>query len=109
MTISRRSLLAVVPAGCAFSVLALQSTAARADNDPRAERFIGKPDAKVTVEEYFSLTCTHCAAFAQTTFPEVKAKLIDTGEVHWVFHDYPAGSGRADRRDGRALSAGRSL
>jgi protein-disulfide isomerase len=89
MTISRRSLLTVVPAGFALSALALRSTAARADDGPRAPRFVGKPDAKVVVSEYFSLTCTHCAAFAQETFPEVKKNLIDTGTVRWEFHDYP--------------------
>ena len=49
MTISRRSLLTVVPAGLTLSAIALRSNAARADDSPRAERFIGKPDAKVTV------------------------------------------------------------
>jgi protein-disulfide isomerase len=87
MPISRRSLLTVVSAGFAPGLLA---TTARAEGvDPRAERFVGKPDAKVTVGEYFSLTCTHCAAFAVETFPEVKKNLIDTGAVRWVFHDYP--------------------
>ena len=85
MTISRRFLLTVVPTGLTLSRIA----AARADDNPRADRFIGKADAKVTVGEYFSLTCTHCAAFAQGTFPELKRTLIDTGEVKWVFHDYP--------------------
>ncbi|HEY1411167.1 MAG TPA: thioredoxin domain-containing protein [Rhodopila sp.] len=90
MTFSRRSLLTVVPAGFAASALALRAAPARADAvDPRAERSIGKPDAKVTVGEYFSLTCTHCAAFAASTFQDVKKKLIDTGVVRWVFHDYP--------------------
>jgi protein-disulfide isomerase len=111
MSVSRRSLITVVPAGSALSFLALTParadaqtpakadapvpakadapTAAKADDNPRAERFIGKPDAKVTVGEYFSLTCTHCAAFAQGTFPDVKKNLIDTGIVKWVFHDYP--------------------
>jgi len=59
------------------------------DTNPRADRFIGKPDAKVVVGEYFSLTCTHCAAFAQTTFPDIRKNLIDTGAVRWVYHDYP--------------------
>jgi protein-disulfide isomerase len=90
MTISRRSLLTVVPAGITASAFALRTVPARADDNlTRAERFIGKADAKVTVGEYFSLTCTHCAAFAQGTFPELKKNLIDTGEVKWVFHDYP--------------------
>jgi protein-disulfide isomerase len=89
MTISRRSLLTVVPTGFTLGAIALHSTAARADDDPRAERFIGKPDAKVTVGEYFSLTCTHCAAFAEGTMPDIKKNLIDSGKVRWVFHDYP--------------------
>jgi protein-disulfide isomerase len=91
MTISRRFLLAVVPTGLAMTGLAMTGigTAHAADDLTRAERFIGKADAKVTVGEYFSLTCTHCAAFARGTFPEVKANLIDTGKVKWVFHDYP--------------------
>jgi len=89
MLFSRRSLLTVVPAGFAASALALPANPARADDDTRADRFIGKPDAKVVVAEYFSLTCTHCAAFAQTTFPEIKKNLIDAGTVRWVFKDYP--------------------
>ncbi len=91
MMISRRSLLTVVPTGLAIAALAARGIPeAYADEAlTRAERFIGKPDAKTTVNEYFSLTCTHCAAFARETFPEVKKELIDTGAVKWVFHDYP--------------------
>ncbi len=85
MSVSRRLLLSTLP------VLAVGlPVIARADTNPtEAERSIGKPDAKATVHEFFSLTCTHCAAFAQGTLPQVKAKLIDTGAVRWVFHDYP--------------------
>jgi len=84
----------VVPARVALTALAVPAAgglvSARAAEDPtRAERFIGKPDAKVVVGEYFSLTCTHCATFAQTTLPEIRKNLIDTGVVKWVFHDYP--------------------
>lgn len=85
MMISRRSILTVVPTG----LILAGTAAARADDNPRAERFIGKANAKATVTEYFSLTCTHCAAFAQSTFPEVKKNLIDTGQVRWVFRDHP--------------------
>ena len=52
-------------------------------------RTLGKADAKIVVEEWFSLTCTHCAHFAATTFPQVRTKLIDTGKVRWVFRDFP--------------------
>jgi protein-disulfide isomerase len=85
---SRRSILAVVGASAAFAVTARPGRA-WAEDPTRAERAIGKPDAKVTVGEYFSLTCTHCAAFARETMPQVKQKLIDTGKIRWVFHDYP--------------------
>ncbi|MBE7210675.1 MAG: thioredoxin domain-containing protein [Gluconacetobacter diazotrophicus] len=49
----------------------------------------GDPKAKVVVQEWFSLTCTHCARFSQTVFPEIKQKLIDTGKIRYVFKDYP--------------------
>ena len=84
MPISRRLLLTFMP-----TTLALSAPAWADEPLPRAERSIGKSGAKVTCSEYFSLTCTHCAAFAQGTFPEVKKKLIDSGELRWVFHDYP--------------------
>jgi protein-disulfide isomerase len=65
-------------------------TPARAADDPRmAERSAGRADAKLTVDEYFSLTCTHCAAFARETFPQVKTALIDTGKIRLVFRDFP--------------------
>jgi protein-disulfide isomerase len=62
---------------------------ARAEDPRLSDRAIGKPDAKAQVIELFSLTCTHCATFAKETFPEVKAKLIDTGKVFYTFHDFP--------------------
>src|SRR5208337_2528410 len=82
MRISRRFILSVVPNRFALTALAVAATgrlvSARADDDlTRAERFIGKADAKVTVHEFFSLTCTHCAAFAIGTLTEIKKNLID--------------------------------
>ena len=50
---------------------------------------LGKDDAPVTVIEYASLTCPHCAHFATTTFPKVKSELIDTGKVRWVYRPFP--------------------
>lgn len=85
---TRRTMLA---ASLLLPATSLVAPAARAeDADPRfAERAIGKPDAKVTVQEYFSLTCTHCAAFQKETFPRVKAELIDTGKIRYIWRDYP--------------------
>jgi protein-disulfide isomerase len=84
MTLTRRMLLAA-----AATTTALRQAAAQSDDPRMAERAIGSADAKVTVVEYFSLTCTHCAAFQRETFPQVKEKLIDTGRVRYVWKDYP--------------------
>jgi protein-disulfide isomerase len=50
---------------------------------------IGKPDAKVTIVEYASMTCPHCAHFHATTLPELKAKYIDPGKVRLIFREFP--------------------
>lgn len=61
-----------------------------ANGDPRlAERAVGRADAKVTVHEFFSLTCPHCAAFHKDSMPEIRKELIDTGRIRMVFHDFP--------------------
>lgn len=50
---------------------------------------IGPADAKVTVIEYSSLTCPHCAHFAIQVFPAFKAKYIDTGKVRFITREFP--------------------
>lgn len=63
---------------------------AAATTDPMlAERALGRADAPVTVIEYFSLTCIHCATFHRETLPRVKAELIDTGKIRLVQNDFP--------------------
>ena len=54
---------------------------------------MGKANAPITVIEYGSASCSHCARFNNTVFPEFKAKYIDTGKVHYIFREfltYPA-------------------
>jgi protein-disulfide isomerase len=48
---------------------------------------MGDPKAKLTMIEYASAACPHCAKFAIDVFPEFKAKYIDTGKVHYVFRE----------------------
>jgi|SRR6516165_2677379 protein-disulfide isomerase len=51
--------------------------------------FLGKEDAPVTIIEYASMTCTHCAAFHATTYPVLKSKYIDTGKVRFALREFP--------------------
>lgn len=50
---------------------------------------IGSADAPVTLTEYSSMTCPHCAAFGQNVFPMLRSKYIDTGKVRFVFREFP--------------------
>ena len=56
---------------------------------PMGEITLGAPDAKVTVVEYASMTCSHCAHFTVDVWPEFKKKYIDSGKVHYVFREFP--------------------
>jgi len=49
----------------------------------------GSPSAPVTIIEYASMTCSHCAAFHETTWPELKAKYIDTGRAKFILREFP--------------------
>ena len=53
------------------------------------DRILGQPDAPVTIIEYASLTCPHCASFHKETLPQLKSEFIDTGKVKMVFRDFP--------------------
>jgi protein-disulfide isomerase len=50
---------------------------------------LGPADASVTVTEYASMTCPHCAAFNENVFPKIKSEYIDTGKVRYVFREFP--------------------
>jgi protein-disulfide isomerase len=53
------------------------------------ERVLGKDDAPVTIIEYASMTCGHCAAFHVKTYPELKKRYIDTGKVRFILREFP--------------------
>ena len=53
------------------------------------DRVLGKADAPITIVEYASLTCPHCAHFDQDVLPKLKEKWIDTGKAKLVFRDFP--------------------
>ena len=56
---------------------------------PLPEKVLGKDDAPVTIVEYASMTCPHCAHFHETTLPELQKKYIDTGKARLVFREFP--------------------
>ena len=62
------------------------------------DKVLGDPDAPLTIVEYASFTCGHCADFHEETLPALKEAYIDTGAVRFVFRDFPL--------DGLALRAG---
>jgi len=54
-----------------------------------AERVMGQPGAPVTLTEYASLTCPHCATFHNETLPTIKKDYVDSGKVKLVYRDFP--------------------
>ncbi|MDX6751556.1 DsbA family protein [Geminicoccaceae bacterium 1502E] len=80
--LTRRTALALATA--ALALPSLKSRAAEV-----TERVIGEPDAPVTIIEYASLTCPHCASFHRDVLPGLKERYIDTGKVKLVFRDFP--------------------
>lgn len=92
MQVSRRSLLALVPVSAA-GVLApafAQTPAPAPAADPKtSERALGRADAPVTVQEFYSMTCSHCAEFFRDSLPRIRTELIDTGKVRLVLRDFP--------------------
>jgi protein-disulfide isomerase len=72
-------LLAVLTAALALAACQKPATAVSAD-----DMTLGNPKAPVTVIEYASVACPHCAAFNNDVFPAFKAKYIDTGKVLYV-------------------------
>ena len=51
--------------------------------------YIGEPEAPVTIIEYASMSCSHCADFHNETLDDLKSEYIDTGKVKFVFRDFP--------------------
>jgi protein-disulfide isomerase len=50
---------------------------------------LGPANAPVTITEYASMTCPHCAAFTEKVFPQIKSEYIDTNKIRFVFREFP--------------------
>lgn len=56
---------------------------------PLGDQELGSKDAAVTMIEYASMTCPHCARFHNEVYPDLKRKYIDTGKIRFIFREYP--------------------
>ena len=67
----------------------MASAASLNDPSPIGEMALGPENAKVTVIEYASASCPHCANFYKTTFQDLKKEYIDTGKIRFIFREFP--------------------
>ncbi len=61
----------------------------RAREGALGDMALGNADADITLVEYASLTCGHCASFHASVYPSIKEKYIDTGKIKFVFRELP--------------------
>lgn len=85
----RRTMLGMISGGAAAlsaGVAIGQEAVAQTDfKSSLGDMILGNPDAAVTVVEYASFTCPHCATFHHDVFPALKENYIDTGKIQFVF------------------------
>lgn len=81
--------LAVLTASLTTAPLAASAQGAAPPAVTASDRVLGRADAPVTVIEYASFVCGHCAHWHDTIYPTFKARFIDTGQVRLVFRDLP--------------------
>jgi protein-disulfide isomerase len=91
------SLAASLALMLAISLSGSLSGSARAADAPATAHVLGNAEAPITIIEYASLTCPHCAEFDKTVLPQLKTTYIDTGKAKLIYRDFPL--------DGVALKA----
>ena len=84
-----RQFLFLVPLILILAAAIVRPAAAGSMEAKPGDMVFGSADAPVTVIEYYSLNCPHCAVFHKQIFPALKAEFIDTGQVRFVFRDFP--------------------
>ncbi|EFO34429.1 dsba oxidoreductase [Roseibium sp. TrichSKD4] len=98
MTVSRRTFLKTSAAMTAAAGLVGAPALAFAESvdidelltpGPLGDKVLGSEDAPVTIVEYASMTCGHCANFHKRTYPELKKQYIETGKVKFIFREFP--------------------
>ena len=98
---------ALLVAGCGQNNSPLSSAASAGQNmDFKPTDMVhGQPNAPVTIVEYASMTCPHCAAFQREVAPRLTKDYVDTGKVRMIFREYPLdGAARMASAVARCLS-----
>src|ERR1700733_2694058 len=87
------ALATAAPASAQAPATPPPAASAQPAGDPLAltpeDHILGKPDAPITIIEYGSLTCPHCADFAAEVLPKITQKWIDSGKAKLVFRPFP--------------------
>jgi protein-disulfide isomerase len=99
LILSRRRMLMANAAALLGATLRLSGQAKADDGEtdqaelakagPDGDVVLGSDKAPVTIIEYASMTCPHCAHFSTATFPELQKRYIDTGKVRFIFREFP--------------------
>jgi protein-disulfide isomerase len=101
LTLTRRATLTALPTFAAATALLWPAAGAALADTPETDQAelakpgpdgdvaLGSDKAPVTIIEYASMTCPHCAHFSTTTFPELQKRYIDTGKVRFIFREFP--------------------
>jgi len=83
------ALAAVVGASATQAVAQAPASAELLKAGPLGDQVQGSADAPVTIIEYASMTCSHCATFHVQTYPALKSRYIDTGKVRYILREFP--------------------
>ena len=96
MKIDRRHFLATTASLAALASGSLWAESGHAQDlsglmepGPLEDMMVGDENAPVTIVEYASMTCPHCASFHTQIYPELKTKYVDTGKVRLIFREFP--------------------
>lgn len=98
MTLNRRQLILRSSAGllaAGYTLSALPALAQSVDLDKLLEpgtlpeKVLGEEGAPLTIVEYASMTCGHCANFHKATYPHLKKEYIETGKARFIFREFP--------------------
>ena len=87
---SNYSILKIIPFLVLFFITSHKAESRIVDTiEALQEKIIGDKEASISIVEFASLTCGHCAKFHNEVFPRIKKEYIDTGKIEFTYIDFP--------------------